>query len=266
MYTGGVNICFCEECTFAFYDYRFSAEEAGALYENYRDEKYQKERERHECWYTQKVNDAMNNDTRALSEQKRVIEDMVQKNIKKEIEVALDYGGNEGKTFFESLGTKEKYVFDISGVPTVGNVQSISDFDELKKHRYDFIMANMLFEHLSDPVETLNELNALGDENTYFYIEVPSENPFVRRNKFSIAENLNLLLNPNFSNIRLLKYYVKQRKEPFMPMKEHINFYTVKSMRCLIEKNGGQVIDIQENKEHGYLGNTTVLSCLYKKK
>ena len=123
----------------------------------------------------------------------------------------------------------------------------------------------MLFEHLVDPIEVMRTLYKIGNQETVFYIEVPSENPFISGNKFSIKKNMSLLFNPTFSSIRLLKYYLKQRKEPFMPMKEHINFFTKKSMKKMIELNGFHVIDIQENKERTVLGNNVVLSVLFKK-
>lgn len=240
-------------------------EEDEKLYADYRGEEYQKTREKYECWYTKKVNDALNSDQLALSEQRKVIEKMIRENIGKELKIALDYGGNEGKTFTDMIGTEEKYVFDISGVKTVDGVKGISNFEDLKKHAYDFIMCNMLFEHLVNPMEIMDVLKEIGGDRTIYYIEVPSENPFTNGNKFSIGKNLSLLFNPIYSNIRLMKYYMQQRKEPFMPMKEHINFYTKKSIRKMVELSGFQVLDIQENVEKAVLGNSVVLSVLFKK-
>lgn len=54
------KLCFCRDCTFAFYEYRLNLEEEQKLYRNYRDSEYQKTREKYECWYTKKVNDAIN--------------------------------------------------------------------------------------------------------------------------------------------------------------------------------------------------------------
>lgn len=259
------NLCFCRDCTFAYYDYRLSDEENNKLYRNYRDSSYQITRQKYEYWYNEKVNNALNNDAIALSEQQRVIKKIISENIPTELKVALDYGGNEGRTFCEPIGTQERYVYDISGVATINGVKNISDINELRTHSYDFIMCNMLFEHLSNPIATLKELWELGDENTYFYIEVPSENPFVKQNKFSISKNLKLLFSPLYSKWNLVRYYLKQRKMPFMPMKEHVNFFTVQSMRAFIEANGFSIIDIQENFENGILGNSLVLSVLFKK-
>ena len=259
------QLCFCEECSFAFYKYRLNEKEEFKLYYHYRDEEYQRLREQSEYWYTKKINNLINKDKFALEEQKKVIRKILKDNSINNIEIALDYGGNEGRTFFDELGTKEKYVFDISGLKTVEGVVNISNYEDLKNHSYNFIMCNMLFEHLTNPVLVMKKISAIGGKDTVYYIEVPSENPFLRGNKFSIAKHLELVFNPNYNLFRLAKYYFKTRKEPFMPMKEHINFFTIESMKKMIELNGFKVVDIQENSEKGVLGTAVVLSALYKK-
>ena len=259
------KLCFCNDCSFAFYEYRIDSVEQMALYRNYRDTEYQKTREKCECWYTAKVNNMLNSDNKALEEQKRVIRKLLNENGISDIRNALDYGGNEGKTFFDEIGTENKYVYDISGVPTQEGVKSISDYSKLKDYRFDFIMCNMLFEHLADPMALMESLKEIGDENTVYYVEVPSENPFVCGNKHSITRNLKLVFNPHMNFFKLVRYYFKKRKEPFMPMHEHINFFTKDSMKKMIDLSGFTCIDIQENEEETAIGRQIVLSALFKK-
>ena len=260
------KLCYCHDCTFAFYDYRFTEKEETDLYRNYRDAEYQKMRQRYEPWYTAKINDALNNDHLALSEQKRVIRETIQRHETKGIGAALDYGGNEGKTFYPELGTEEKYVYDISGVECVEGVCHVGTFEELLHYRYDFIMCNMLFEHLTKPKETLDQIGKLGDDNTLYYIEVPSENPFVSGDKFSLRKNISLAFNPRYNVFLLAKSYLAMRRQPFMPMKEHINFFTTKSMRIMLEKSGFECLEVRENPEKAVLGDALVLSALFRKK
>jgi hypothetical protein len=282
------KLCFCKQCSFAFYEYRMNEEEVAKLYYHYRDEQYQKLREQFEYGYTKKVNNLLNTDTFALAEQKRVIKKLIDDNGVKNIDIALDYGGNEGRTFFPELGLKEKYVFDISGAKTIDGVINISNYEDIKKHCYNFIMCNMLFEHLSDPVSMLKQLYEFGNKDTFYYIEVPSENPFIKGNKSILkmkAELINnpiynilrlykyiltliytYVRNPNFDFYKMAKYFFKKRKQPLMAMTEHINFFTIESMKQMIELNGYDVIDIQENSEKGVLGTSLVLSALFKKK
>ena len=259
-----VRLCFCKACTFAFYDYRITDAESELIYLDYRGEKYQKTRQKYEYWYTAKVNTALNEDKCALHEQRSVIATILRDNTDMEIKSALDYGGNEGRTFFKSLGTQKKYVFDISGIKTVKGVTGISDFEELKQHHYDFIMCNQLFEHLADFREILSRIRSIGSQETLFYIEVPSENPFTRVNKFSVLHNIGMMVNPLFSPIRLVRSYLRKRRQPFMPMHEHINFFTPRSMRIMLERSGFSVMDLRETPEKTVLGTTTVLSALFR--
>ena len=165
------HLCYCKDCTFGFYEDRLTDEENDLLYAGYRDTAYQEIREKCEPWYTKAINDGLNNDATGLSEQKRIIESIIRKNIDRELKVALDYGGNEGRTFTDMIGTQEKYVFDISGIQTLDGVNGIASFEELKEHQYDFIMCNHLFEHLSFPIDILKRLDAIGTKDTFFYIE-----------------------------------------------------------------------------------------------
>ena len=61
------------------------------------------------------------------------------------------------------------------------------------------------------------------------------------------------------------KYYLEKRKQPYMPMHEHVNFFTPKSLRALLEKTGLKVLDVQENFEKAVLGKSLVLSAFCKK-
>lgn len=259
-----IHLCHCDECTFSYYDKRLTDEESDRLYEGYRGEKYQKLREKYDCWYTGKINNAMNNDSIAIKEQQRVIEKMVKKCVPINIRIALDYGGNRGDTFTDLLGTEEKYVYDISDIPVGGGVKKIGSYQELFEHHFDFIMCNMTLEHVSNPKDFVKRLYDIGSADTYYYMEVPSENPF-DKDKFSIIKNLRLFINPKYSKRKLIKHYFHLKKQPYMPMSEHVNFYTPKALKTLMETSGFEVIDIQENDEQAVLGKIKVLSVICRK-
>lgn len=259
-----IELLHCESCGFSFYNYRFSEEETNRLYSGYRGKEYQETREKNEPWYTDKVNRAINNNEKSLKEQQRVIRAMLSKNGYESFNNALDYGGNEGKTFLPEWGIDNKYLFDISNIPTISGVKRIGSIEELKKLKIDFVMCNMLFEHLAFPNDVMQLFKELGDDETVFYIEVPYEDPF-SRSKFSLLYNLDLLFNPNFSKYRLLKSYLRFRRGPFYPMKEHINFFSVNALQKLVIENGFRVIDICENVETCSWAKSRVISCLFKK-
>lgn len=259
-----VNLCHCEDCSFSFYDRRLTDEEAARLYRDYRGEEYQKTREKYDCWYTEKVNSALNGDKLALSEQQRVISEMIGRNVPIEIKVALDYGGNKGVTFTKEIGTKERYVYDISGIQPVDGVTRINEYSELAGHDFDLIMCNMTLEHASYPADFMKLLYDAGGRDTYYYLEVPSEDPFAQ-SKFSISKNIGLLFNKNYSNLKLVKHYFYLRTQPYMPMTEHINFFTPKSLKALLERCGFEAAEIGENIEKSVLGKDKVLSAVFKK-
>ena len=261
-----VNLCHCEECTFSFYDRRLTDEESNRLYDGYRGAEYQRIREKYDCWYTEKINDAINNDSMALKEQQRVIEKMVRENVPINIRVALDYGGNQGDTFTDFLGTEEKYVYDISDIDVKGGggEKKKGSYQELLEHHFDFIMCNMTLEHVSYPKDFVKLLYDIGSSDTYYYLEVPSENPF-EKNKFSVMKNFGLFYNTHYSKSRLIKHYFNLKRQPYMPMSEHVNFFTPTAIKTLMTESGFDVVDIQENYERAVLGKSKVLSVICKK-
>ena len=260
------KLCFCEDCTFAFYEYRLSEREADLLYRNYRDEEYQKTREKYEFWYTKKINDTLNHSN--IQERQKTIWDIVSCSTTDEMDSALDFGGNNGEMLSPEgryIKARNRYVYDISGVDPVNGVHQINTFSELYNYHFDFIMCNSVFEHLAEPVDVIKKMWSIGDADTLYFLEVPSENPFIRGNKFSIIKNASLLFNPRYSWIRLAKYYFKQRKQPLMPMKEHINFFTIKSVKTMLESNGYYVIKLQEIEIKSPLGKASSIVALFKK-
>lgn len=259
-----VNLCHCRDCEFSFFDKRLTDEEMGRLYRNYRQREYQQARQKYEVWYTEKVNNAINRSKLALNEQKRVINKLIDKNIKEELKIALDYGGNEGESFTDKTGTKEKYVYDISGVETVSGVNRIATYEQISEHKFDFIMCNMTLEHVTDPIGFIKLLYDIGCDDTYFYIEVPSHNPFAKTSS-SIFPMIKMLFNPVLSNHLLIKHYLNTRNQTCIPMHEHVNFFTPKAITGFLEREGFEVIDVEENTEKGVVGESLVLSALCKK-
>ncbi len=100
------KLCFCKDCSFSFYEYRFTSEEESLLYKNYRDSEYQKTREKYECWYTKKVNDAINAGGTEM-QQSRIKKSFSNKDIITFIQRSIT-GATRGATFCDEL---EKQMF-----------------------------------------------------------------------------------------------------------------------------------------------------------
>jgi hypothetical protein len=173
-----VKLCCCVLCGFAFYDRRLSEADEKKLYSGYRSNEYQKMRQKHDIWYTKKINQALGNDKKGLSLHKSLIERICLQNIPCKIHRALDYGGDMGQKFPEGLAIDEKYVYDISGAKTIEGVIGLGSFELTKTIEYDLIMCNQVLEHIGELDCFINVLKSLGNENTWFYLDIPFDSPF----------------------------------------------------------------------------------------
>ena len=256
-----VKLYHCVECGFAFYDKRLSEADEKNLYSGYRSDEYQKMRQKYDIWYTQKINQALGNDEKGLSLHKALIERICKENIPNKIHRALDYGGDMGQKYPVGLSIDEKYVYDISGVETVEGVVGLSTFELTKTLEYDFIMCNQVLEHIGELDCFVGLLKSLGNENTWFYLDVPFDSPF---NK-SFFDNFQYFLNPYFRLSTIIRHFFRIRKQGhFAPMTEHVNFYTPGAMKHLFERNGFKVFDCQVSSIYDVLGKGKIISLICK--
>ena len=159
-----------------------------------------------------------------------------------------------------------KYVFDLSRVPTMGDIKRINDISESKSKKFDLITCCHVLEHVSSPIEVLEQIKCFSHEDTIFYLEVPLEDPFdiqliSSKSLFHYFIKKIMFMNPNFYNfIRYLK-----RGED-ISMHEHVNFFSVKSLTKLLEKEGFSLIFIDTNELDFCWCKLTVLSFLAKLK
>ncbi|MDO8644721.1 MAG: hypothetical protein Q7S00_07155, partial [bacterium] len=148
-------LCECTECSFRFFESRFDVDEIAHLYQDYRGKRYYQERHRHEFWYTDRINDGIGKDAKEIKIRQDRVEEMVHEELKgKEntvIQTVLDYGGDRGQFIPASLG-KERFVYEISDVPTVPGVTAIKSVDEIHGRHFDFIMLCHVLEHCSEPI------------------------------------------------------------------------------------------------------------------
>lgn len=75
------NMIHCKKCGFAYYEKRLSEEENARLYRNYRDEEYQRVREKYDKWYSKEINYAMGHDDRAIQSFKTFLEKVLSDHI-----------------------------------------------------------------------------------------------------------------------------------------------------------------------------------------
>jgi hypothetical protein len=256
-----INLVRCRDCGFSYYDRRLTDLEEQKLYLGYRADEYQKMRQKHDIWYTSKINYALGNDASGLAKRKRIIENVCKKTIITKIENALDYGGDMGQKYPEGMEIDHKYVYDISGVDTIKGVVQLKSLDAVRQHQYDFIMCNQVLEHVNNINAFIEILKSFGSNNTWYYFDVPYDSPFEK----SGINNLQYIFNPYFSMPVMIKHLFKIKKQGFFaPMSEHVNYFTPKSLTSLFERHGFETKVCCVNVVSDVLGRSKIISLLCK--
>lgn len=239
-----VKLYHCPNCGFAFYDKRLSQDEAKKLYAGYRLEEYQKQRQKHDVWYSPEINEAIGGKDE-IQVRCAYLSQYMKKNVTFPIKNALDFGGDKGQFYPTDLNIANRYVYDIPGIPTLANTIGISSLTEALKLDYDFIMCNHVLEHAASFDETLSEVISLGNEKTVFYFEVPFDSPF----EGSFLNNFHYIGNPYFPIKIIIKHFINTvRLGAFAPMTEHINYFTQDAMIELLKRHGFSIIDTNTKK------------------
>ena len=289
-----IKLAYCKDCGFSFYNPRLEECEIQALYENYRDENYQKQRYKHEPYYTKEINEHIGKNQAEILNRKKnlyyLLDDYTELS---SIRSVLDFGGDRGQFIIDELNHAKKYVFDISGVDAVENVEKINDLAECKRHKYDLIMCCHVLEHVAFPLELIEKLKNLASENTVIYIETPFETPFLYNNVFSkllsrisflralifnIPEafkkrNMILKAKNDSQNTLLIKekallaykYYKKILSLREFIMHEHINFYTPQSLEKMFVNHGFHNLKVEVREINFGWTSDKVISCLATK-
>jgi len=157
-----LNICF--SCGFKFYSPRPNEKELKRLYTGYRDEKYQKDRQKYDLWYTKTLNKNLGYHPIQIETK---IKNMMTFLRGHKIKSVLDYGGDRGQFMPEA---PIRYVFDISGDKPINGIKEWKGTPK----KFDLVIISHLLEHLSNPQLLFKKLRNLGK---IFYIEVPAKGP-----------------------------------------------------------------------------------------
>jgi len=227
----------CQNCGFLFSDFRFDDNEMKNLYENYRESKYIEVRDFYEPGYK----DKQKNLDVAIG-YKKEIENFL--SFIKDQPLVLDWGGDDGKNT-PFLDTASKiYIYEWTDKTLLPNCEKIKT-TEIKNYNYDLVVCSNVLEHVSCPKSFLEEIVDCMDEETILYIEVPCEDLMIKND-----ESLEL-------------YKIKKHWH------EHINFYSKKSLHCLIESCGleivkDQILNYQQALDYVHFTNLYILACKVK--
>lgn len=246
----------CRACGFRFFDARLDDDEVARLYDGYRDDRYFRERHRHEWWYTRRANERLGGDEAGVRGRRAALARFLAAHTDAATHArlrcegrVLDYGGDRGQFIPEGLG-RDRLVFDLSGVTPVEGVRAIRDEAELAGQRFDLVLLAHVLEHVSDPTAFLARLRALGRAPARLYVEVPLERPRlfgVLRGRAGEAWLELLLRAPRV--LGAVDFYSTACRVGlgFVPpmglakAHEHLNFFEPRSLRALLESAGFSV-------------------------
>lgn len=183
----------CKNCELHFSEYRPSDKEMNRLYQGYRNEEYQKQRQKYEATYTREYNNKLFCDEKIIMERKTGMESFLKSYLKDfhNFKNVLDWGGDEGQYIPEVFANSRKFVYEISGNQVVDGVTCLNDLSEVAKIKWDFVMCCHLLEHVSDPLEILNHIVHWLKPRGVLYLELPLEERIFQYSDLEISEHIN---------------------------------------------------------------------------
>ena len=208
----------CRNCTFVQTRKPFPDEAIARLYSDYRSDSYNQERIRYEPSYA-----AIAGDVGRGSQEIEARATGLTRWLASRIEPGpdfsmLDYGGADGK-FLPRLPGR-RYVFEISNIPPVSGTTRIEEESGLGT--YSYVQLAHVLEHVPWPLLLTRKAAAHLKPDGYLYIEVPIE---------SSEQDLDRLLAGD--------------KTIPLPVHEHINRYSVRSVTELIKSANLSAIAVE---------------------
>ena len=242
----------CVKCGFSFHGRGLTEIEVNNYYLNYRDWRYYVDRNKSEPFYTRKVH-LKTDESLGSKERRDALESYLRLNgvlpsdLPNEF-LILDYAGGQGRLIQDLIG--KKFVFDVSEEIPVANVNLISK-EELNSLSFDLVVCAQMLEHASDPQAVIKDLFGLVKTNGYLYVEVPYNETWkdFAKNGHTRRAVLNFARKYRWFNIFLDAYGTFFRVHfkilpPFayVPVREHLNYFTPKSLEALCLVTGGQLV------------------------
>lgn len=205
----------CQDCGVLFSDIRFSNEEMSRLYSGYRDKDYSDTRERFEPGYMRVAESYC-----IPGSYVEKVESFLKPYLPVDFTI-LDWGGDTGINTPLRLDAQSTDIYDISEKEVIDGVRKVSLAEALTK-QYDLIVCSQVLEHVSYPLNILEQISPLMHQKTFLYVEVPFEG-LMRE-----------------CGLRFDAYKLKHHWH------EHINFFTADAILKMLLKFKLDVIEIKE--------------------
>src|SRR5579862_266339 len=259
-------LCECRSCTFRFFNSRLTDQEIGALYADYRGPAYFEARHRHEFWYSASINAAIGNDPAEIESRKLHLAKVLSARSESIVSV-LDYGGDRGQFIPDHLGA-ERYVYEISDANPISGVIRLESVDG---RQFDLVMLAHVLEHCPEPTQFIQKLRPLANGHTVYYLEVPFERPSLRFAPRGVMQqwyqDFLLRVGPLLTAVDFYSTVCRVKFDCNLPFgihkcSEHLNFFSERSLRTLLERSGYEVLECGIAKTQALGPSSRILYCL----
>lgn len=257
----------CPTCGFIFYDRGLSDSEAQRYYRDYRSEEYFQTRHFFEPFYTRSHHEASSANNITIKPRVHALSQLFHRHHLSIFGPILDYAGDNGlllSQFLTSLHTPttSAFVYDLSNQPLSPGIQSWSP-TTLTPPRFQCILAMQFLEHVHDPRFTLETLLTLLEPGGILYLEVPYDETFydasgpdrLRRPILRILDRCRWLqIALDFYSTAFRLYFHCLPPFGYLPMREHLQFFSLSSLRALSDSLSKIPHRILELQRHPNLG------------
>jgi SAM-dependent methyltransferase len=238
------TLLYCAQCGFRFYDRGLSAQEAQNYYDGYRSEEYYQTRRRYEIFYSRKAHEGTANWLGSADRKRALASVLRQAGAPGHFSATLDFGGGTGHMLL-GIEADKKAVFDLSNDPPEPGIQAFRRQQDLSPG-WDLILSCHVLEHLSNPFDQVKQIADLMSPGGWLYAEVPNQ---IWRDKESpkalhkawlswlVQHPIALHMADCVSTAFRVRYGVLPTLG-FVPMREHINFFTETALRELLGRAG----------------------------
>jgi hypothetical protein len=218
-----IDAMICNSCEFYTVYHPFTDSLLARMYHDYRSEAYQKDWERFHPGYIETtgryIGGPEESATRLVS-MNAYLSRMEEAGIinTAAMDSALDWGGSDGIMLPKIFQQLKRYVHDISDRSPVDGVRKLKTIDP--KQTFSYIQITHVLEHVFEPLRFLAAPRHHLEPGGILYLEVPLE-----------CEANGLSATVLHGQRRLRAH-------------EHINLFTPRSLRALVERSGFRVLDL----------------------
>lgn len=247
----------CTTCGFRCYHRILSDKEVRSYYDGYRNEQYYQQRHTFEPFYTRSLHQDLNRWLACDARRKDLSDALIQVGLDEPLAAVLDYGGGHG-SLLHDIHANRKAVFDLSGEAVKPGIELLVDPTSLGSN-WTLVTCAQVLEHVSNPRNVLRDIANCLHEDAHVYLEVPNQtwrswpalqppHGLLKR----LCRHPYLLL---AADIYSTLFRVKLKVLPpfgFVPMREHINFFTLQALVSLAKQCGLKVCSQGSNSQGSF--------------